>query len=49
MRRVALGIRPSERARGGFVSPRRLSGRCDGQLVSVELQQVVRGGDQPPF
>ena len=22
------------------------SGRCDGQLVSVQLQQVVRGGDQ---
>jgi len=36
--------------RGGRMGPPgRPSGRCEGHLVLVELQQVVGGGDQSPF
>jgi len=47
------GIGPQMAAHGARGVPEGpagcLSGRCDGQLVGVQLQQVVSGGDQSPF
>ena len=43
------GLGRVRRPRGAWRAPGGRSGRCDGQLVGVELQQVVRGGDQSPF
>src|SRR3954468_15089347 len=34
---------------GGDRRPPALSGRACGQLVAVELEEVVGGGDEPPF
>src|SRR5438309_8457159 len=45
----AVRCRVPRAAGAGGWPPGPSSGRCDGHLVLVELQQVVGGGDQAPF
>jgi hypothetical protein len=51
MRSAATGSRVGSRGEriAGGSGCGGLSGGCERELVLVELGEVVRGGDQPPF